>query len=104
MGSAYSTLMDCSRMDTSVVKPFIALMCAILVSGCQTTGLLSGEHDPKAPSWSLEFAAPLYMTGWVEASAVQDVQGNLFNHGSARVIGSGDYGNQREVAKDGLTD
>lgn len=80
-------------------KIFFALLGALHLTGCQTTDLLSGEHDPKHPWWSLEFVAPLHMTGWVEASVVEDLQGRLFSHGSAGVIGSGDYGYEKEVAR-----
>lgn len=86
-------------MDSTVTKLLAALASTLFLFGCQIAGPLTGEWDPKDPWWSLEFAAPLYMTGWVEASVVEDVQGKLFNHGSAGVIGSGDYGNKREVAQ-----
>ncbi|WP_341864715.1 DUF2931 family protein [Stutzerimonas xanthomarina] len=86
-------------MDSTVMKLLAALASTLFLFGCQIAGPLTAERDPKTPWWSLEFAAPIYMTGWVEASVVEDVQGKLFNHGSAGVIGSGDYGNEREVAK-----
>jgi hypothetical protein len=82
-----------------MIKPFVALTGAIFISGCQTADPLSGERDPKNPWWSLEFAAPIYMTGWVEASVVDDVQERRFSHGSAGVIGVGEYGYRKELAR-----
>lgn len=81
------------------MKLLAALASTLFLFGCQIAVPLTGERDPKNPWWSLEFVAPHYMTGWVEASVVEDVQGKLFNHGSAGVIGSGDYGNKREVGR-----
>src|SRR5690606_4232305 len=62
---------------------------------------LSAANDPKDPWWSLEFVSQVYMTGWVEASLVEDIHGRVFNHGSAGVVGSGsvDYGHATELAR-----
>lgn len=87
-----------------MLKDSTVLLSVLLLLGCQTTDPLSGEHAPKDPWWSLEFVAPIYMTGWVEASIVEDVHGKLFNHGSAGVIGSGDYGSEKSSLGAGLTD
>lgn len=86
-------------MDIAVMKPFIAVLMAIFLTGCQLQDPLSGERDPRSPWWSLEFAAPIYMTAWVEDSAVEDLQGRSFRHGSGGVIGSGNYGVEKEVAR-----
>lgn len=43
--------------------------------------------------------APIYMTGWVEDSAVEDVRGRLFNHGSGGGIGFGEYGYSAEYGR-----
>jgi hypothetical protein len=79
--------------------PFI-LLITLLVSACQSDPL-SGDNDPKSDQWSLEFTAPIYMSGWVEASLVEDINGHLLNHGTGGIIGSGsdDYGVETELAK-----
>src|SRR5690606_36928489 len=84
-----------------MIKPFIALLGTLLLSACQISDPLSAANDPKDPWWSLEFIAPVYMTGWVEASLVEDIHGHVFNHGSAGVIGTGsvDYGHATELAR-----
>jgi hypothetical protein len=84
-----------------VIKPLLALLGALLLSGCQTTDPLSGENDPKDVQWSLEFTAPIYMTGWVESSLVEDIKGRLLDHGSGGVIGTGivDHGVASELAR-----
>jgi hypothetical protein len=84
-----------------VKKPLIGLLGFLLLSGCQATDPLSGENDPKHRQWSLEFTAPIYMTGWVEASLVEDINGRLLDHGSGGVIGTGsiDYGVASELAR-----
>lgn len=86
-------------MDTAMMKPFVALLATMLLVGCQAPDPLSGEHDPKSRWWSLEFTAPIYMTGWVEDSLVEDVQGKLLKHGSGGVIGTGNYGVEKEIAR-----
>ncbi|TLX56315.1 hypothetical protein DN824_16275 [Stutzerimonas nosocomialis] len=80
------------------MKPLIALLGALLLGGCQATEPLSRRHEPW---WSLEFMAPIYMTGWVEASLVEDIKGRLFDHGTGGVIGTGsvDYGTATELAR-----
>ncbi|WP_407294578.1 DUF2931 family protein [Stutzerimonas zhaodongensis] len=80
-------------------KFLVALVCLCYLTGCQRPDPLSGERDPKDRWWNLEFVAPIYMTAWVEASLVEDIHGNLYNHGSAGVIGSGDYGYETELAR-----
>jgi len=83
------------------MKLLIALLGSLLLAGCQTTDPLSGAKDPKDHQWSLEFTAPIYMSGWVEASLVEDIKGRLFNHGTGGVIGTGsvDYGVESELAR-----
>jgi hypothetical protein len=84
-----------------VMKPLIALLGVLLLGGCQTPDPLSGENDPKYHQWNLHFTGPVYMSGWVEASLVEDIHGRLLNHGSDGVIGSGssDYGVANEFAR-----
>jgi hypothetical protein len=83
------------------MKPLLALLGALLLSGCQATDPLSGESDPKDHQWNLQFTGPIYMTGWVEASLVEDIHGRLLNHGPGGVIGSGssDYGVASELSR-----
>ena len=60
------------------------LLGALLVGGCQASGLTWGRSDPDAGPWALGFVTPYAMDGWVEDSATVDVDGNLY-----RRIGSG---------------
>lgn len=82
-----------------MIKPFIAFLGALLVCGCQTLDSLSAENDAKARWWSLEFIGPNYMTGWVESSVVEDIDGQFFDHGSGGVIGNGNPGHATEAAR-----
>ena len=82
-----------------MIKHICAVAMLLYLAGCHPVDPLSGERDPKDPWWSLEFFAPLYMTGWVEASWVEDVHGKLFNHGVGGVIGTGHYGYDSELAR-----
>jgi hypothetical protein len=84
-----------------VKNRLLTLLAALFLAGCQTADPLSGEKDPKNDWWSLAFTAPVYMTGWVEASLVEDIQGRTLNHGSGGVIGTGsvNYGTDRELAR-----
>ena len=64
------------------------LLGMLLLSGCKTSDPLSGERDPKDPWWSLDFMAPSYMIGVVEHSAVEDINGKLFNRPGGGAIGT----------------
>lgn len=81
-----------------MIKPLIALLGALLLGGCQATDPLSGENDPKDHQWSLDFFGPNYMTGWVEASLVEDINGQIFKHGRG-IIGTGTPGYRTETAR-----
>ncbi|MCQ4257252.1 DUF2931 family protein [Stutzerimonas stutzeri] len=81
------------------MKSFLALLGMIFLCGCQATDPLSAKHDPKDRWWSLEFIGPNYMTGWVESSVVEDINGKLFDHGSGGVIGNGNPGYATETAR-----
>ncbi|MHC8406991.1 DUF2931 family protein [Pseudomonas sp. TMB3-21] len=66
----------------------VILLIALLVSGCQAAQSLFGEADPKNPWWSLSFNEPFYMKTWVEDSAVEDIDGKIFNRtGGGRASG-----------------
>ncbi len=82
-----------------MIKLIIALLGALLLTGCQSADSLSSGNDRKYPWWTLEFVGPTYMTGWVEASLVEDIQGRLINHGSGGVIGNADVGYETEFAQ-----
>lgn len=82
-----------------MTKIFLVALSAMLTYGCQTSDTSTGESDPKAKWWSLEFFGPNYMTGWVEASLVEDVSGRTFNHGSGGVVGNGNPGDSAETAR-----
>jgi hypothetical protein len=70
------------------MRTLIILLGMLLLSACQTADPLSGERDPKDPWWSLDFMAPSYMIGVVEHSAVEDVNGELFNRPGGGAIGT----------------
>lgn len=76
-------------MECPLIKLVMALLGILILSGCQAADPLSGEKDPKDEWWSLEFFSPLYMVGWVEASLVEDIRGNMFNQGSSGIVGTG---------------
>ena len=65
-------------MDALVMKAMIALLGALLVSGCQIGGPETGANDPKSPWWQLGFVEPTYMKIWVEDSSVLDIKNMMF--------------------------
>ncbi|SFQ58180.1 Protein of unknown function [Pseudomonas sp. NFPP07] len=81
------------------MRAFIALLGALLLSGCQATDPLSGKNDPKAPWWQLGFIEPFYMKVWVEDSAVEDINGQLFTHTGSGSAAGGDLGYDTEWAR-----
>jgi hypothetical protein len=81
-----------------LIKSITLFLVGLLLSGCLTLDL-PAKNDPKARWWSLEFIGPNYMTGWVESSIVQDINGQLIDHGSGGVIGNGNPGYATETAK-----
>ncbi|RON43898.1 hypothetical protein BK667_28470 [Pseudomonas frederiksbergensis] len=60
------------------MRAMLALLGAILISGCQSGDPLSAKNDPKSQWWELAFTEPDYMKVWVEDSSVQDVTGKVF--------------------------
>lgn len=82
-----------------MTKSFFSLLAMLVLCGCQAHAPLSVTKDPKARWWSLEFIGPNYMTGWVESSVVQDINGRLIDHGGGGVIGNGNPGYATETAK-----
>ncbi|CAI8816317.1 exported hypothetical protein [Pseudomonas sp. IT-347P] len=59
------------------MKATIALLGALLLSGCQIAGTETDENDPKYPRWELVFVEPNYMKVWVEGSSVQDINNRI---------------------------
>jgi len=82
-----------------VTNSIFSLLAVLVLCGCQTHDPLSAAKDAKARWWSLEFIGPNYMTGWVESSVVQDIDGRLTDHGGGGVIGNGNPGYATETAK-----
>lgn len=76
-----------------------ALLGVLLLSGCQAVDPLSGERDPHSPWWSLDFSGPTYMIGEVEHSTVQDISGQLIQHGSGGAVGTGEPEDGTESAR-----
>ncbi|WP_159815174.1 DUF2931 family protein [Pseudomonas sp. 18058] len=62
------------------MKPFLILLCALWVTGCQPIDPLSAKNDPKSPWWELGFTEPRYMKVWVEDTSVEDIKGRTFLH------------------------
>ena len=77
------------------LKALGALLGALLLTGCQAADPLSGAKDRHYPWWDLRFTAPSHMTGWVEASAVVDINNRFFPRrgGGAGGIGTGNFEN-----------
>jgi hypothetical protein len=63
----------------------------LLLTGCQAADPLSGINDPHYPWWDLRFAAPSYMSGRVEMSAVVDINNRFFPRGSDGMVGTGEF-------------
>ncbi|MDB5993515.1 MAG: hypothetical protein JWP42_651 [Pseudomonas sp.] len=72
-------------------RTFGVFLGVLLLSGCQAADPLSGVNDPHSPWWDLRFTAPSYMSGWVEVSAVVDINNRFFPRSGEGVIGSGEY-------------
>jgi len=62
---------------------------AILLGGCQGTGVSWSETDPYAGPWALGFLSPYAMDAWVEESATVDADGNFYRRILAGVVGGG---------------
>ena len=71
------------------------LLGALLLSGCQASGLSWERSDPDAVPWALGFVTPYLMDGWVEDSATVDVDGNFYRRiGSGWAAGGGKNGTE----------
>ncbi|MCP1479401.1 hypothetical protein J2Y88_001712 [Pseudomonas chlororaphis] len=81
------------------MRVFIALLGALLLTGCWTSDPLSGKNDPKAPWWQLGFSEPFYMKVWVEDSTVEDINGKLFLRTGGGSAAGGDMGYDKEWAR-----
>ncbi|WP_016702639.1 DUF2931 family protein [Pseudomonas chlororaphis] len=80
------------------MRVFITLLGVLLLSGCHADPL-SGKNDPKDPWWQLGFIEPFYMKVWVEDSAVEDINGQLFPHTGGGSAAGGDLGYDKEWAR-----
>jgi hypothetical protein len=81
------------------MRSILILLGAFFVAGCQAADPLSGENDPKDQWWSLSFVEPAYMKVWVEDSAVEDINGKLFNRTGGGTAGSHDSEDGTEAAR-----
>ncbi|AVO58708.1 DUF2931 family protein [Pseudomonas chlororaphis] len=81
------------------MRVFIALLGALLLSGCLASDPLSAKNDPKNPWWELGFTEPYYMKVWVEDSAVEDINGMLFRRTGGGTASGGNLGYQKEWAR-----
>lgn len=75
----------------------VLLLGLLMLAACKID-LLSGANDPKSGTWSVDHHAPSYMQGWVEFSAVEDINGRMFRSVGGS-IGTGDPGLDQEYAK-----
>ncbi|MDB5980892.1 MAG: hypothetical protein JWQ69_1907 [Pseudomonas sp.] len=73
------------------IKKLAMVLSVLLLSGCQSADPLSGAKDRHHPWWDLRFTAPSYMSGWVEMSAVVDINNRFFPRSGEGVIGGGEY-------------
>ncbi|WP_297846431.1 DUF2931 family protein [Pseudomonas sp.] len=80
-------------------KILFALLIVFISVGCQRFDPMSGTRDPHISWWDLRFTGPSYMVGVIEDSAVVDINGELFRHGSSGAVGYGDPGDEKESAK-----
>ncbi|NNB42121.1 DUF2931 family protein [Pseudomonas chlororaphis] len=80
------------------MRVFIALLGALLLTGCQASDPLSGKNDPKDPWWELGFTEPYYMKVWVEDSTVEDINGKQF-HRTGGTAAGGRPGYEKEWAR-----
>lgn len=76
-----------------------ALLGLLVMSGCQVMDPLSAEGDPHSPWWGLGFSGPPYMVGWVEDSAVMDINGKLFRRTGGGAVGTGEPEDGTESAR-----
>ncbi|AKA24983.1 DUF2931 family protein [Pseudomonas chlororaphis] len=81
------------------MRVFIALLGALLLTGCLASDPLSAKNDPKSPWWELGFTEPYYMEVWVEDSAVEDINGKLFRRTGRGTAAGGDLGFKKEWAR-----
>jgi hypothetical protein len=69
------------------MRRLVALLGALLLSGCQAADPLSGTKDPHLQWWELGFTEPNYMKVWVDGSAVEDIKGRLFERAEGSAAG-----------------
>jgi Protein of unknown function (DUF2931) len=73
------------------IKTLGIALGALLLGGCQAADPLSGENDPHYPWWDLRFTGPTHMEGWVETSAVVDINNRFFPRRLGGGIGDGEF-------------
>ena len=74
------------------------LLSLLLLAACKNDPL-DGRNDPKGDAWSLTFHGPSYMQGWVEGTAVEDINDRTITKPGTGSIGSGDPGLDQEYAR-----
>ncbi|WDG50614.1 DUF2931 family protein [Pseudomonas chlororaphis] len=80
------------------MRVFIALLGALLLTGCLASNPLSGKNDPKNPWWELGFTEPYYMKVWVEDSTIEDINRKQF-HRTGGTAAGGRPGYKKEWAR-----
>lgn len=70
------------------MKIALTLIGLLLIGGCQANGALTDEQEDHAPWWSIDFQGPPYMIGWVESSAMEDINGRFFQRPGGGAIGT----------------
>lgn len=81
------------------MKVLATLFCALFMTVCQSADPLSAKNDPKSESWELAFTEPYYMKVWVEDSAVEDINGKLFNRTGSGTAAGGEPEDGKESAR-----
>ncbi|UVM48492.1 DUF2931 family protein [Pseudomonas sp. B21-015] len=81
------------------MKVLVTLLCMLFMAGCQSADPLSAKHDPKSQWWELAFTEPYYMKVWVEDSAVEDINGKVFQHTGGGTAAGGEPESGKESAR-----
>lgn len=70
------------------MRAMLILLVALLAAGCQATEVSDLQVHPSTTQWSLSFNEPFFMKAWVEDSAVEDINGKMFQRaGGGRASG-----------------
>lgn len=86
-------------MENVLVRYLTLFISLLFVAGCQASSPSSSKGDSKNPWWSLSFVEPLYMTVWVEDTAVEDINGKIFHRTGGGTAAESESGDESEPAR-----